>query len=304
MNAMLKALLRRFARVARPHLRATGLMQTTGIFNRSALVWTPGAERVLVLAPHMDDETIGCGGTLALHARQGAAITVVFLTDGRSGGGGIGVLSGEARREKENELVHTRKREAKSALATLGISDMRCLDARDGRLAEDVDSAAATLRAVLQDVRPQIVYLPIFTDEHTDHRAANLVLLKAIDAEGADFQCAGYEVWTPLFPNCLVDIGSTMSLKREALAHYKSQLQDGDYMHASEGLNAYRSIALLGSRDSYAEAFYLCPFATYRSVCAEFLQMSDTAVPASVQPNLQHAQPQLSLSASPGWRRR
>jgi LmbE family N-acetylglucosaminyl deacetylase len=304
MNAMLKALLRRFARVARPHLRATGLMQTTGIFNRSALVWTPGAERVLVLAPHMDDETIGCGGTLALHARQGASITVVFLTDGSSGGGGIGALSGAARRQMEDELIHTRRREAKSALTTLGIADMRCLDARDGQLAQSVDSAAANLRPILDEVRPEIVYVPMFVDEHADHRAANRVLLQAVAGSSADFQCAGYEVWTPLFPNCLVDIGATMSVKREALAHYKSQLQDGDYMHASMGLSAYRSIALLGSRNSYAEAFHLCPFATYRSLCVEFLQMSDTSVPATLHARPQHAQPQLSVSAAPGWRGR
>jgi N-acetylglucosamine malate deacetylase 1 len=304
MNAMIKALLRRFARVARPHLRATGLMQTTGIFNRSALVWSPGAERVLVLAPHMDDETIGCGGTLALHARQGASITVAFLTDGRSGGGGIGALSGEARREKENELIHVRRTEAKAALATLGISDMRCLDARDGQLSQSVAPAAANLRAILEEVRPQIIYLPIFTDEHADHRAASLVLLEAVAGGAADFQCAGYEVWTPLFPNCLVDIGATMALKREALAHYQSQLQDGDYMHASEGLSAYRSIALLGRRNTYAEAFYVCPFETYRSMCAEFLQMSDTAAPANAGPPLTHAKPQLSVSPAPGWRGR
>jgi LmbE family N-acetylglucosaminyl deacetylase len=302
MNAVLKALLRRFARVARPHLRATGLMQTNGIFNR-AVVWTPGAERVLVLAPHMDDETIGCGGALALHAQHGASITVAFLTDGRSGGGGIGALSGQARRDKERELVETRKREALSALATLGISDMRCLEAQDGHLADEVERTAEKLRALLEELQPQIVYLPIFTDEHKDHRAANLVLLSAAGPQ-AGFHCAAYEVWTPLFPNCIVDIGSTMPTKRAALAQYQSQLQDGDYMHAVEGLSAYRSIALLGSRNTYAEAFFLCPFETYRSMCTEFLQMSDTGAFAASQMSTSHAQPQLPLSPAPGWRGR
>src|SRR5690606_7184778 len=105
----------------------------------------------------MDDETIGCGGTLALHARQGSSITVAFLTDGRSGGGGIGALSGQARLDKEQELMQTRKREAGSALATLGIADMRCLDAQDGQLAEAVEDTAAKLRSLIEEIRPQIV---------------------------------------------------------------------------------------------------------------------------------------------------
>src|SRR2546426_12131813 len=43
--------------------------------------------RVLVLAPHMDDEVLGCGGTLLQHARVGAQLTIVYLTDGRKGHG-------------------------------------------------------------------------------------------------------------------------------------------------------------------------------------------------------------------------
>lgn len=284
MNALVSSLLRRFARAARPHLRSTGLLQTSGVFNRSALVWTPGCERVLVLAPHMDDETIGCGGTLALHARRGASITVVFLTDGRNGGGGIGALSGEARYRKQAELVEQRKREAKAALQALGAADMRCLDVHDGELARYADSAASTLRAVIAEIEPELVYLPLFTDEHADHRAASLVLLKATDGSSPSLQCAGYEIWTPLFPNCLVDIAATMPTKRAALAQYRSQLQDGDYVHASEGLSAYRSMALLGSRGGHAEAFFVCPLASYRALYAEFTATPSSAIATSSVP--------------------
>ncbi len=270
MNAILKSVLRTFVRAARPHLEFTGLLQTSGVLANSAAVWRPGSERVLVLAPHMDDEAIGCGGTIALHARAGAAVTVVFLTDGRNGGG-LGALSGKARERRQAELIDTRQREARAALALLGVTDIRCLALRDGELAESSELAADKLRSILAQVRPDLVYLPLFTDEHSDHRAASEVLLIAADGLRPRFTCVGYEVWTPLFPNCIVNINETAASKQRAIERYESQLQDADYVRAAMGLSAYRSIGLLGVRDSYAEAFFMCPFTTYRTLHAEFL---------------------------------
>lgn len=282
MNPILKSVLRTFVRAARPHLRFTGLLQTSGVLAKSAAVWQPGAQRVLVLAPHMDDETIGCGGTLALHARAGARITVAFLTDGRNGGAGIGALSGAARRAKQLELVETRKREAHAALRVLGIQDMRCLEICDGELMRHVPSASERVQHLLLELRPEIVYLPMFIDQHVDHRAANDVLLQAAESLPFEFTCAGYEVWTPLFPNCIVDIATSSEAKQAALKNYASQLNDGDYLRAAMGLSAYRSIALLGARDSYAEAFFMCSSETYRAEYASFLHAGERISTAQV----------------------
>ncbi len=290
MNAILKSVLRTFVRAARPHLKFTGLLQTSGVLAKSAAVWRPGAERVLVLAPHMDDETIGCGGTIALHARAGAAVTVVFLTDGRNGGG-LGGLSGKARERKQAELIDIRQREAEAALALLGISDMRCLGVRDGELAKSIEPAAEKLKSILAEVQPDLVYLPFFTDEHPDHRAASELLLFAAVGLQPSFMCIGYEVWTPLFPNCIVAIDDAAAIKQQALERYVSQLQDGDYVRAAMGLSAYRSIGLLGARDSYAEAFFMCPIATYQMLHAEFfgskararMPVAQSAAPAATR---------------------
>jgi hypothetical protein len=99
-------------------------------------------------------------------------------------------------------------------------------------------------------------------ERHDDHRAANDVLLAAVDGTALLFECRGYEVSTPLFPNRFVVIDPTIDIKTRALACYESQLAIVDYLHAGVGLNAFRSAALAGSR--YVEAFHALPLCDYR----------------------------------------
>jgi LmbE family N-acetylglucosaminyl deacetylase len=237
MNHLTGLILRLLSRTARPYLNSYGLLRVKKVFNRSALEWTPSRERLVVLAPHMDDEVIGCGGTLARHVACGADVTVVFLTDGRGGGDPA-----------------TRKEESRRALAELGITKLVFLDGADGQLAA-TPALAAALRAALTAAQPEILYLPFFLEEHPDHRAASSLLAAAVGGTSLSFRCHAYEVWTPLFPNCFVTIDATIDAKRRALTHYQSQLAEADYLHTSLGLNAYRSSALLEGTCRFAEAF-------------------------------------------------
>jgi len=253
-NAITRMLLRALGRTARPYLRSHGLLQVVKLYNKSALEWQPLNERVVVLAPHMDDEVIGCGGTLARHVASGADVTVVFLTDGRLGGKASDPAG-------PSSVSATRKREAELALGELGITQIVFLDGEDGRLGATPGLGSA-LRAALIAARPQIVYLPFFLEEHPDHRAASALLAEAVSGTELSFRCHGYEVWTPLFPNCFVRIDATVGAKRRALEHYQSQLAEADYLHTALGLNAYRSSALLESC-RYAEAFYAVALPQY-----------------------------------------
>ena len=79
-----------------------------------------GPEPVLVVAPHMDDEVIGPGGTLRRHVEAGAAVTVVFLTDGRLGG------------YDDGTLLQRRKEESRRAAELLGFGELIFLDAPTG----------------------------------------------------------------------------------------------------------------------------------------------------------------------------
>jgi N-acetylglucosamine malate deacetylase 1 len=266
MKPLTRALLRQFAKAARPYLESYGLLRTSKVFNTSSLVWEPGAERVVVLAPHMDDETIGCGGTLARHARAGATTTVVFLTDGRHGGAPrLKSLQGEALRAEQGKLIATRKAEAHEALRRLGVHSMSFLDIEDGTLAQD-SGVASRLRVILEQQRPELVYVPYFLEQHPDHFAASTILLEATRGGAQRIQCLGYEVWTPLFPNCFVKIDEVVEQKRQALAEYRSQLEQTDYMHSGLGLNAYRSAAFHSNYGRFAEAFCSVPLEQYRAM--------------------------------------
>jgi LmbE family N-acetylglucosaminyl deacetylase len=234
-------------------------LSTTKIFNLSALVWTPADETVLVLAPHMDDEVIGCGGSLAQHVAKGARVTALFLTDGRHGGAvpSDSAPVGAAR----PSLTEVRKLEAGQALSELGIRDIIFLDAVDNEVMQ-TPGLGSRLREQLLRIRPDVVYLPFFLEEHPDHRATSYVLRDAVLGTGLKFRCIGYEVWTPLFPNCFVNIDATVEMKKRALAHYRSQLSETDYLHMALGLNAYRSAALL-DQCRFAEAFCALPVGDY-----------------------------------------
>jgi LmbE family N-acetylglucosaminyl deacetylase len=255
-EALLRKLLmpvaaRRMRRVLRTFLRASS------IYDLPVSRCEPGKSKTIVLAPHMDDEVLGCGGTIARHAAAGSDIAVVFLTDGRLAG---------RHDQRPEEIVSVRKAEARCAAHILGIRTLIFLDAEDGRLRSDT-LVASRLREVLERERPEILYLPSFLERHSDHRAANGVLLEATRGSAVSFECRAYEVWTPLFPNCLVGIDATIQLKKQALNCYRSQLAAVDYQHSGLGLNAFRAMGLGSPVGRFAEAFHAQQLADYRRLC-------------------------------------
>jgi LmbE family N-acetylglucosaminyl deacetylase len=265
-----ESLLRKLLRAAAGRRLRHGVrtfVQSSSLYDLPVSQCEPGNSRVAVLAPHMDDEVLGCGGTIARHVAAGSSVTVIFLTDGRRGGGKL--TSQDGRPADPDRVVSVRKAEAQRAAQVLGIRDVIFLDAEDSRLGSDT-RVASRLREILERMRPEIVYVPFFLERHPDHRAASGVLLEATRAGGLSFECRGYEVWTPLFPNCVVRIDATVQLKQQALRCYESQLTVMDYMHSGMGLNAYRAMSCGTPAARFAEAFHAAALADYRRLCASF----------------------------------
>jgi len=215
---------------------------------------------VLVLAPHQDDEAVGCGGAIRRHVNGGGTVTIVFLTDGRRGNPSLYEQPGldqAAIRAAEDELVETRKAESRRAGEILGASELVFLGGPDGSL-DVTPELVAALRGVIERTRPEIIYVPSVFDNHADHWASNRILdacLTSIGAGGASPLIRGYEAWTPLIINRVACIDDVVEDKRRALAVFESQLPHLDVVSGSIGLAQYRAMHG-GARRGYAEAFH------------------------------------------------
>lgn len=201
------------------------------------------AGKVLIFAPHQDDETLGCGGTLALLRQKKCAVKVIFITDGA----GAGSLDADA--------PAIRRKEAAAALSVLGVDDIEFLDEPDGGFRTST-GFEKKIRQILQQFQPDWLFAPSVLDYHRDHVAAGEAVLSCWRQCGAPGRAFIYEIWSPLPATHVVDIGSVIALKKQAISCYALPLSHCDYLSASIGLASYRGLYLPGKPGcNYAEAF-------------------------------------------------
>lgn len=205
-------------------------------------------ERLLVLAPHPDDEVIGCGGLVAQHLREQRQVRVLVATDGAEGGDAA-----------------QRKEESRRALATLGDAAIEFLGIRDRQLAE-----LPQLKDALLAYRPDLILVPSPIEIHPDHLALARLFCELVQRDDTLFadlavaRVAFYEVGQPLRPNAIVDISDVADAKYAAIAEHRSQLAVRDYVAYARGLNAYRAMTLPAGA-TFAEAYYTIALSELRT---------------------------------------
>ena len=202
---------------------------------------------VLVIAPHPDDESIGCGGSICLHTDRGDRVAVAFLTSGELG---LKHLPGE-------EAKRIRESEAAAAARQLGMANLFFLRLPDWFVGDNIEQAGAALRPIIEHEAPDLIYLPHAQEWHPDHQASLPVLMEALGSEASANtapRLLTYEVWTPLAEYSYVeDISAVMQRKIKAVRCYRSQLRGFRYDRAVRGLNQYRGA--LAAHRLYAEVF-------------------------------------------------
>jgi len=207
-------------------------------------------ERLLVFAPHPDDEVIGCGGLIAQHLRERRAVRIVVATDGAEAGDAA-----------------TREEESRRGVARLGEADLQFLRFPDRGLGVD---ASARIREQLREFRPDLILVPSLGEIHPDHLALARAFISAIQSDETLFadlaiaRVAFYEVSQPLRPNTIVDISDVAELKYAAIAEHTSQLAVRDYVSYARGLNAYRAMTM-PPETKFAEAYFVVDLPSLRT---------------------------------------
>lgn len=206
----------------------------------------PPAQKVLILAPHPDDEVFGCGGAAALLQQRGAAIDVVVLTDG----------AGFSADEERQAITQTRQAETNAALAILGLQPAQFWGIPDRSLVYD---EAWAQRIVSQLRGVDLVFAPSLSEVHPDHAATGRAVLAAVQSlvhRGERVpDILFYEVGIPLAPNFLLDISGVWPQKSRAMHCFESQQAAQDYARHIEGLNMFRTYTL-DAKVTHAEAYW------------------------------------------------
>lgn len=200
--------------------------------------------RVLVVASHPDDEVLGCGGTIAHHAENGATVEVVFLTKGVA-----------ARIGNEGDILSLQDQRlgmAREAAKILGAKAPIFLDFPD----QGLDTCALLditqkLEQVVRELTPDIIYTHHGGDLNLDHRLAHQAVLtacrplpqtsvKAIYSfeTVSSTEWASNEMGGAFTPNRFVDITHQLDRKLEALGAYDIELREFPHARSLESVKA------------------------------------------------------------------
>jgi LmbE family N-acetylglucosaminyl deacetylase len=190
-------------------------------------------QSILIVAPHSDDETLGCGGAIALLRQLDVPVQVLIVSDGT--------------KSHPNSLTHPsqvlqklREQESLAALNILGVAAeaVTFWGLPDGAVDVSLQSKQVILLAkqYLKDLQPSIMFLPWRKDPHRDHRASWQLLTTASQNSVNLPRIIEYPIWdwdikkrdnvTESINYWQLDISSVLELKQKAIALYRSQIGD------------------------------------------------------------------------------
>jgi N-acetylglucosamine malate deacetylase 1 len=216
-------------------------------------------ETVLVVAAHPDDEVLGCGGTIARLAADGADVHILIVAEGATSRGDEG----------GQDTVKALKQAAAAAAETLGALPPRFLGLPDNRL-DSVDLLDVTqmIEATVDELTPSTIYTHHEGDLNIDHRIVFQAVVTACrPIPGSPvrrlytFETVSSTEWSteeigPVFkPNRLVDIAGHLATKQAALQHYAMEMRPFPHARSPEAIEALARLRGTQCGLEAAEAF-------------------------------------------------
>ena len=201
-------------------------------------------QSILVVAAHPDDEVLGCGGTLAKRADQGAAVYVAFLADG--------VFSRAGNKGVQQVELHARHAAAQKACDLLGVKSISFGDFPDNRM--DTIALLDLIQAVEKQIaehRPEMILTHHAGDLNIDHRRTHEAVITACRPQKGHpvktllcFEVPSSTEWQfpgsgPVFaPNWFEDISSALDRKLAALEAYAAELRPWPHPRSRQGVES------------------------------------------------------------------
>lgn len=175
---------------------------------------------ILIFCAHSDDEAVGMGGTIAKYAAEGIKVIKVVFSFGESSHPHF----------QEHVVINRRLDETETASRAIGITKTIFWGMRDTKVKEDAEkiNAVEKVKQLLNEYKPERIFVTSSIDPHPDHQAVNKTVLKAIDLTRKKYAAYEFEVWNVIKENkpvMYVDITPYYKKKMQYIEKFSSQWQ-------------------------------------------------------------------------------
>jgi LmbE family N-acetylglucosaminyl deacetylase len=182
-------------------------------------------KKILVVCAHPDDETLGLGGTLALHAKKGDKIMVLIFATGQFG------------RDDSSKGIEKRKNQCKNACSVLGVKKVKFLDYEDQALESvKLTELSSKIEEEIRNWKPSVLYTHFWGDTNQDHRRIYEAVListrptsKYLLQKVVCFETPSSTDWgsksNNFHSNMYVNIEKTIKMKIKAFSHYENEIR-------------------------------------------------------------------------------
>tara|TARA_B100001964_G_scaffold207714_1_gene239808 strand:+ start:1587 stop:2444 length:858 start_codon:yes stop_codon:yes gene_type:complete len=209
----------------------------------------PIGRRILILAPHPDDDVFGLGGTLLKLSNIETEIKTLYFTNAT-----------------ENTFVIKKiQREAEEVCCNLNSTPLFL-----NYPTRNIPVTEETLKKIKEEViafGPEIVALPFLLDDHDDHRRVNEVLFQSLKNVNISSEIWAYQIYSTLLPNVVVDITEQIDKKEQLMRIFQSVSGNRNWAHYIRGMNAANCRYIPGKSKVYGEAFFVVPLSEYLDLC-------------------------------------